>query len=382
MTKDSTKGVARVGTLADRLPPFPWDRLAPYGRKADAHPGGRVDLSVGTPVDPVPEVVRRALVEAADWPGYPVTRGTEALRSAALGWMERSLGVPAEGDGSPGVLPVIGSKELVANLPTLLALGPGDRVAYPVPAYPTYEIGARLCGAEPLPTPFGQLPEPGAGPAPKLVWLNSPANPHGRVLTVDQLRAAVGWAREHGAVLVADECYIELWWEEAARPVSVLSPEVCDGDLTGLLALHSLSKRSNLAGYRAAFLAGDPALLRDLLLARMHGGMIMPGPVQAAMTAALADDGHAREQKERYRARREVLRQALLGAGFRIEYSEAGLYLWATRDEPCWETIGALAELGILAAPGEIYGPGGERFVRLALTATDERIAAAAERLR
>ena len=371
-----------MGTLADRLPPFPWDRLAPYARKADAHPDGRVDLSVGTPVDPVPEVVRRALVDAADWPGYPVTRGTEALRSAALGWMERSLGVPVDGDAAPGVLPVIGSKELVANLPTLLGLGPGDRVAHPVPAYPTYEIGARLCGAEAVPTPFGQLPETTAGPAPKLVWLNSPANPHGRVLTVDQLRAAVGWAREHGAVLVADECYIELSWEAAARPVSVLDPEVCDGDLTGLLALHSLSKRSNLAGYRAAFLAGDPALLRDLLLVRMHGGMIMPGPVQAAMTAALQDDGHAREQKERYRARREVLREALLGAGFRIEYSEAGLYLWATRDEPCWETIGALAELGILAAPGEIYGTGGERHVRIALTATDERVAAAAQRLR
>ena len=371
-----------VATLADRLPPFPWDRLAPYARKADAHPGGRVDLSVGTPVDPVPEVVRRALTDAADWPGYPVTRGTDALREAALGWMRRVLGVGLEGAPQPGVLPVIGSKELVANLPTLLGLGPGDRVAHPVPAYPTYEIGARLCGAEAVPTPFGQLPETTAGPAPKLVWLNSPANPHGRVLTVDQLRAAVGWAREHGAVVVSDECYITLDWDGPGKPVSILHPDVCDGDLTGLLALHSLSKRSNLAGYRAAFLAGDPALLRDLLLVRMHGGMIMPGPVQAAMTAALADDGHAREQKERYRARREVLRQALLGAGFRIEYSEAGLYLWATRDEPCWETIGALAELGILAAPGEIYGTGGEGHVRIALTATDERVAAAAQRLR
>jgi succinyldiaminopimelate transaminase len=369
-----------VATLADRLPPFPWDRLAPYGRKADAHPGGRVDLSVGTPVDPVPEVVRRALAEAADWPGYPATRGTDALREAALGWMRRALGVGLEGTPQPGVLPVIGSKELVANLPTLLALGPGDRVAYPVPAYPTYEIGAVLAGAEPVPTAFGQLPE-AAGTAPRLVWLNSPANPHGRVLTLEELRAAVGWAREHGAVLVADECYITLDWDEAAKPVSILHPEVCDGDLTGLLALHSLSKRSNLAGYRAAVLAGDPDLLKDLLLIRMHGGMIMPGPVQAAMAAALGDDAHAAEQKERYRARRVALRGALERAGFRIDYSQAGLYLWATRGEPCWETIGALADLGILAAPGEIYGPGGAEHVRLALTATDERIAAAVQRL-
>ena len=367
-------------TLADRLPPFPWDRLAPYARKADAHPGGRVDLSVGTPVDPVPAAVRTALIEAADWPGYPVTRGTDALREAALGWMRRVLGVGLEGTAQPGVLPVIGSKELVANLPTLLALGPGDRVGYPVPAYPTYEIGALLTGAEPVPIPFGGLPDP-AGAAPRLVWLNSPANPHGQVLTLEELRATVAWAREHDAVVVSDECYITLDWEPAAKPVSILHPDVCDGDFTGLLALHSLSKRSNLAGYRAAFLAGDPGLLKDLLLVRMHGGMIMPGPVQAAMAAALGDDEHALAQKELYRARRTVLRAALERADFRIDHSVAGLYLWATRGEPCWETIGALAELGILAAPGEIYGPGGERHVRLALTATDERIAAAAERL-
>jgi len=369
-----------VATLADRLPPFPWDRLAPYARKADAHPGGRVDLSVGTPVDPVPEVVRRALTDAADWPGYPVTRGTDALREAALGWLRRVLGVGLEGAPQPGVLPAIGSKEMVATMPTLLALGPGDRVAYPVPAYPTYEIGALLIGAQPVPTPFGRLPDTTGG-APKLVWLNSPANPHGQVLTVQELRATVSWAREHGAVVVSDECYITLDWEGSAKPVSILHPDVCDGDYTGLLALHSLSKRSNMAGYRAAFLAGDPDLLKDLLLVRMHGGMIMPGPVQAAMAAALEDDAHAEAQRELYRARRVALRAALESAGFRIDHSQAGLYLWATRGEPCWETIGALSEIGVLAAPGEIYGAGGEQHVRLALTATDERIAAAVERL-
>jgi succinyldiaminopimelate transaminase len=352
-----------VGTLADRLPPFPWDRLAPYARKADAHPGGRVDLSVGTPVDSVPEVVRRAL--------------SDGLRSAAQGWLERVLGVT----GEPGLLPVIGSKELVAGLPMQLGLGPGDRVAYPVPAYPTYEIGALLCGAEPAPTPFGELPDAQGGTPPKLLWLNSPANPHGRVLTIEQLRAAVAWARAHEAVLVSDECYITLGWDEEPAPVSVLHPDVCDGDFTGLLAVHSLSKRSNLAGYRAAFLAGDPKLIKDLLLIRMHGGQIMPGPNQAAMAAALNDDMHAYVQKELYRARREVLRGALEQAGFRIDHSQAGLYLWATRGEPCWDTVGALADLGILVGPGEFYGPGGEQHVRLALTATDERVGAAADRL-
>ncbi|MET9295435.1 succinyldiaminopimelate transaminase [Streptomyces sp. NPDC003077] len=363
-----------MGAVSSRLPVFPWDRLEPYKTAAAAHPDGIVDLSVGTPVDPVPAVIRRALTDAADSPGYPTVWGTPALRDALTGWSERRLG--ATGLTHHHVLPVVGSKELVAWLPTQLGLGPGDKVAYPRLAYPTYEVGARLAGAEPVAYDEPWELDP-AGL--RLLWLNSPSNPTGRVLSADELRRTVTWAREHGILLVSDECYLELGWE--ADPVSVLHPDVCQGSYEGLIAVHSLSKRSNLAGYRAAFLAGDPAVLGELLLIRKHGGMMVAAPVQAATVAALADDAHVAEQRERYARRRTALRTALEGAGFRIEHSEASLYLWATRDEPCWDTVGDLAKRGILVAPGEFYGAAGERFVRVAFTATDERVEAAVRRL-
>ena len=371
------------------LPDFPWDTLAPYKARAAAHPGGLADLSVGTPVDPTPEVVRRALAAAADAPGYPQTYGTAPLREAVAAWFERRRAVP--GLDPAGVLPTIGSKELVAWLPTLLGLGAGDAVAFPAVAYPTYDVGARLAGATPL--PFAGLTElgpAGEASAPQLVWVNSPGNPTGKVLGVAHLRKVVDWARARGAIVVSDECYAELDWRaedpdgRTGRPGSVpslLDPRVCGDDHTGLLACYSLSKQSNLAGYRAAFLAGDPALVRDVLEVRKHAGMMMPWPVQEAMRVALGDDAHVAQQKERYAARRAVVLPALVAAGFRIEDSEAGLYLWATRDEDCWDTVGWLADRGILAAPGSFYGPRSTRFVRIALTATDERIAAAAQRL-
>lgn len=249
-------------------------------------------------------------------------------------------------------------------------------MAYPRLAYPTYEVGARLCGATPVEYEDVEELDPARV---RLIWLNSPSNPTGRVLTADQLRRAVTWARTHGALLVSDECYLELGWE--AEPVSVLRADVCGGSHEGLLAVHSLSKRSNLAGYRASFVAGDPVVVRELLEIRKHGGMIVPAPVQAATIAALGDDAHVVEQRARYAARRSALREALTGHGFRIEHSEASLYLWATRDEPCWDTVAALAELGILVAPGDFYGPAGDRFVRVAFTATDERVEAAVRRL-
>lgn len=343
-----------MAPVSARLPAFPWDRLEPYKAQASAHPGGVVDLSVGTPVDPVPEIVQDALAAAADSPGYPTVWGTAALRAAITGWAGHRLG--AQGLTDANVLPVIGSKELVAWLPTQLGLGPGDRVAHPRLAYPTYEVGARLARAEPVayddPT---ELDPAGL----KLLWLNSPSNPTGRVLTADELRAAVAWAREHGVLLVSDECYLELGWEKDAEPVSVLHPEICGGSYEGIVAVHSLSKRSNLAGYRAAFLLGDPAVLGELLQIRKHGGMIVPAPVQTATIAALGDDGHVAEQREVYARRRAALRAAFEGAGFRIEHSQAGLYLWATRDESCWDTVGGLAGLGILVAPGDFYGPAG-----------------------
>ncbi|GAA4863231.1 succinyldiaminopimelate transaminase [Kitasatospora terrestris] len=379
-TKNSTSapfpghpGAAR--RVSDRLPVFPWDKLEPYKATALAHPGGLCDFSVGTPVDPVPDVIQKALADAGDAPGYPTVWGTAELRGAVSGWLRRRVGAEI---GPEAVLPTVGSKELVAWLPGQLGLGPGDQVAYPRLAYPTYEVGALLCGAEPV--AYDSVDELD-GSRVRLLWLNSPSNPTGRVLGAEELRAAVAWAREHRVLLVSDECYLELGWD--AEPVSVLHPSVCgEQGHEGLLAVHSLSKRSNLAGYRASFVAGDPVVVRELLEIRKHGGMIVPAPVQAATIAALGDDAHVVEQRERYAARRAALRAALEAYGFRIEHSEASLYLWATQDRPCWETVAELAELGILVAPGDFYGPAGERFVRVAFTATDERVAAAVARLR
>ncbi|MER7182202.1 bifunctional succinyldiaminopimelate transaminase/glutamate-prephenate aminotransferase [Streptomyces hyaluromycini] len=363
-----------MSAVSDRLPTFPWDKLEPYKTTAAAHPDGIVDLSVGTPVDPVPDLIQKALIDAADSPGYPTVWGTPALRDAITAWVTRRLG--ARGVTHRHVLPIVGSKELVAWLPTQLGLGPGDKVAYPRLAYPTYEVGARLAraGYEVYDDPRDLDP---AGL--KLLWLNSPSNPTGKVLSKQELTETVAWARAHGVLLFSDECYLELGWE--ADPVSVLHPDVNGGSYDGIVAVHSLSKRSNLAGYRAAFLAGDPAVLGPLLEIRKHGGMMTSAPTQAAVVAALSDDTHVHEQRERYALRRSLLREALLSHGFRIEHSEASLYLWATKDESCWQTVSHLADLGILVAPGDFYGKAGENFVRVALTATDERVRAAVERL-
>ncbi|MFF4366229.1 succinyldiaminopimelate transaminase [Streptomyces sp. NPDC001594] len=363
-----------MAAVSDRLPTFPWDKLEPYKKTAAAHQDGIVDLSVGTPVDPVPRLIQDALIGAADSPGYPTVWGTPALRDAITGWLRGRLGASAAGHRN--VLPVVGSKELVAWLPTQLGLGAGDKVAYPRLAYPTYEVGARLCGAEAVvyddPT---ELDPAGL----KLLWLNSPSNPTGKVLDKEELIRIVAWAREHGILVFSDECYLELGWE--AEPVSVLHDEVCGGSYEGLVAVHSLSKRSNLAGYRAAFVAGDEDVLAELLEIRKHGGMMTPAPVQAAVVAALGDDAHVAEQRARYAARRDALRTALEAHGFRVEHSEASLYLWVTRDEPCWDTVAHLAALGILVAPGDFYGEAGANFVRVAFTATDERVEAAVKRL-
>jgi succinyldiaminopimelate transaminase len=322
-----------------------------------------------------------------------------------------------------GVLPTVGSKELVAWLPTLLGAGHGDVVAFPDLAYPTYDVGARLAGA--LPEPMPSLSGNGlVGAAldgrttPRLLWVNSPSNPTGQVLGVEQLTAIVRWARQNGVVVASDECYAELDWRSddlaaadlgvqdrsaqvtATAPGSVpsiLDPRVCDGSHEGLLAVYSLSKQSNMAGYRAAFVAGDPVLVGRLLEIRKHAGMMVPWPVQAAMVAALGDDIHVAQQRARYGTRRRRLRTSLESAGYRIEHSEAGLYLWATRDGsagargfradsatpagPCWSLVSGFADLGILVAPGSFYGVAGGRHVRIALTATDERIAAAVTRL-
>jgi len=362
-------------TIASRLPEFPWDRVAPASAVAAAHPEGIVDLSIGTPVDPVPAVIQAALASAADSPGYPLTRGTPGLRAAAARWLARRHGVAADPDA---VLPVIGTKELIAWLPTLLGCGPGDAVCFPELAYPTYGIGARLAGARAV---ASDEPDAACAPPVRLAWLNSPSNPTGRVLAPARTRELVSWARAADAVLASDECYIDLGFD--AVPMSVLHPDVCGPSHDGLLAVYSLSKRSNLAGYRAGFVTGDPGLVAALLEIRKHAGLMVPAPVQAAMTVALDDDGHADEQHARYARRRKVLRPALEQAGWLVSHSQAGLYLWAAHPaHDCWESVRVLSEIGILVAPGEFYGPAGARHIRVALTATDERIAAAADRLR
>jgi succinyldiaminopimelate transaminase len=370
----TVRRVERPATLATRLPAFPWDALAPAAELARAHPGGIVDLSVGTPVDPVPDLVRAALRAADNSPGYPLTAGTPAVREAAANWLARRHGVSVDPNA---VLPVIGTKEFIASLPMMLGCGNGDVVAHPALAYPTYDAGARLAGATPMATD-GLV---ALGPERvRLVWLNSPSNPTGQVLPAEHLRKVVNWARERGAVVASDECYIELGWE--ASPLSVLHPDACAGSHEGLLAVHSLSKRSNLAGYRAGFVAGDPALVAQLLEVRKHAGLIMPAPVQAAMAAALTDDAHAAEQRARYAVRRDRLRPALASAGWTVDHSVAGLYLWAAHpDLDCWGSVQRLAEAGILVAPGQIYGPAGIGHIRVALTATDERIDVAVARL-
>lgn len=364
--------------IAD-LAEYPWDAVAPYANRAKQHPGGLIDLSVGSPIDPTPAVVAAALSAATDAHAYPQTVGTVDLRAAIAGWFERRRGVP--GLGPHHTIPTVGSKELVALLPLLLGLGPGDVVVHPRAAYPTYEVGARLVGATPLASD-----DPAEWPvATRLVWLNSPGNPDGRVLDTGMLRAAVLRARELGAIVASDECYAELGWDgpwQHERVPSVLDPAVAGGDLAGLLAVYSLSKQSNLAGYRAALVAGDDRLIARLVTGRKHLGLMPPAPVQAAMAVALGDDAHVAEQKERYRARRDVLKPAIEAAGFRIDASEAGLYLWATEGRDAWDSLARLAELGILAGPGTFYGSHYPQHVRFSLTATDERIFAASERLR
>ena len=372
-----------MGFQTAALPDFPWDTLAPYARRARSHPDGIVDLSVGTPVDPTPEAVRAALAAAADAPGYPTTHGTPALREAAAAWLARRRRAP--GVDPAAVLPTIGSKELVATLPSLLGLGAGDVVVHPEVAYPTYDVGARLAGAQPLAA--DDVAAWAGRHDVRLVWLNSPGNPTGRVLGVEHLRAVVTAARSVGAVVASDECYGLLAWSQpwASEGVpSILDPRVCDGDHTDLLVVQSLSKQSNLAGYRAGFVAGDPRRVAALLEVRKHAGMMLPGPVQAAAAVALADDTHVDAQVERYRRRRGALLGALTQAGFEVDGSDAGLYLWvraAGAGQDCWQTVADLADQGILVAPGSFYGPAGVRHVRVALTASDEAVAAAVARL-
>jgi succinyldiaminopimelate transaminase len=357
------------------LPDFPWDELGPAKTLASHHPQGLIDLSVGSPVDDTPAILQKALAGASNAPGYPTVRGTQDTRDALVDWWHRvrsATGVSAE-----GVFPTIGSKEMVGLLPLLLGLGPQDTVVYPRIAYPTYQVGATLVGAQSLASD-----DPDSWPeGTKLVWVNSPGNPTGDVLSVDQLKRAVSRARVLGAVLASDECYGLLGSPSQPHAPSLLSDEVTGGDLTGLVALYSLSKQSNLAGYRGAMLAGDPEVIEPIVLARRHLGLMAPEPIQQVLRAALADSSHVDDIRARYHRRREVLSPAVVAAGLHITGGDSGLYIWATTGRPAMDTVRQMATHGVLITPGHFYGQAGEDHVRIALTATDRDIDEAATRL-
>jgi succinyldiaminopimelate transaminase len=348
-----------------KLPDFPWDALAPFGEKAKAHPSGFIDLSQGTPVDPTPEFIQDAFKAASNSPSYPVTAGTPELRDAISNWAKNELGA----SGEFGVLPLIGSKELVAWLPTILQ---SKHVLYPEIAYPTYSVGSMIAQTKSSTVDFDANSWPDAD----LAWVNTPSNPTGRVHSDEELRSAIKWAQK-GGIVVADECYLE--FGNGITPKSILS--LTGGDNKNILAIHSLSKRSSMAGYRAAMMIGDKELISRILEVRKHAGMMVPLPVQKAMVTALGDNKHVAEQRDRYNARKEKVRAAIEKNGFKVDHSEAGLYLWATRGESDWDSVSWFAERGILVTPGHFYGEKGGKHVRIAMTATDAQIDELVKRL-
>lgn len=373
--------------VTSRLPRFPWDQLAPVAAKARQYPGGAIDLSQGTPADDTPEFIQNTLARAANSPRYPQTSGHTDLRQAIVDWFHRIRHV--RGLTQDAVIPTVGSKELVAWLPTLLGLGQGHQVAIPSIAYPTYRVGAQIARADVM--EYRTVADLRTSHA-DLVWVNSPSNPTGGVLDADELRSIVQWARKSGAIVVSDECYATLPWH-GQHISSLISDEVCDGDRTNLLVAYSLSKQSSLAGYRAGLLAGDEALVSEILAIRKHAGLIVPGPIQDAMATALGDDAHVADQRELYVERLEKLRIAFRSCGYSIHPGAAGLYLWVTHAEKSrelshvderglgWDLANSLAECGIVVTPGSFYGEAGRDFVRIAATATDTEIDQGVQRL-
>jgi len=364
-------------------PPYPYERLDTLKRLADSLPGGVVDCSVGTPCDPVPEVARRAAIDALDSAnGYPPSAGSAALRTAAVQWIGRRFGVSVE---PAHVGACIGTKEFVASLPHLLHLRDPrrDAVLYPAIAYPTYEMGAILAGLRPVPVPVDDdwhLDLDAINPADAeralLLWVNEPGNPASQVAGDEYFGRAAAWARDHGVVLASDECYAEF----AHGAGTVLS-----AGANGVLAVHSVSKRSNLAGMRVGFYAGDPDLVEYLVETRKHAGMMAPAPVQAAAAAALGDDAHVEEQRGRYAERRALVAEALAREGMVHDGGDALFYLWlrsASGADDGWELAARLAhEAGLLVSPGDFYGAAGADHVRLALVQPRDRLELALDRL-
>ncbi|NEG96404.1 succinyldiaminopimelate transaminase [Bifidobacterium sp. SMB2] len=366
--------------------PYDWSRLAAAKKTAAAHPDGMIDLSIGSPVDAVPASVRKALADAANASnayGYPVTRGTAALRESIARWFRDLRGVDLERIGA-GICPTVGSKEGVSLMASLLGLGAGDVVVQPRISYPTYEIGTQLAGATTLKTDVADVESWANVKGVKMVWVNSPSNPSGEVLSAAQLHDIVVAARRIGAVVVSDECYALMDWGSSPAELSatscILNDDVCDGGAEGLLCLYSLSKQSNMAGYRTALIVGDDAIVAPMLETRKQIGQIIPGPSQAAMAAGLDDVASVIEQRERYRNRLEKLVRGLNAAGYDAAMPQGALYVWVKAiSGDCWKDIDDLAGIGIIVSPGEFYGDAS--YLRVSSTATDAAVDAAVERL-
>ncbi|WP_298048907.1 succinyldiaminopimelate transaminase [uncultured Bifidobacterium sp.] len=368
--------------------PYDWSRIASYKRTAKAAFGGMIDLSVGSPVDPVPDSVRKALAIASNDPnayGYPATAGTADLREAIVEWFSAMRGVDVRGIGAD-VVPTVGSKEGVALMASLLHFGEGDVVVQPKVSYPTYEIGTQLAGARVLKVEdVSDVDSWKNVPGVKAVWVNSPCNPTGEVYSAVRMKGIVDAAREIGAVVLSDECYALMQWRGNASDVLESAPcalrgDVCGGTADGVLVLYSLSKQSNMAGYRTAFIAGDASLVGPMTAYRKQIGQIIPGPVQAAMAAGLRDVESVKTQHARYRERLGVLVGALRAYGYCVNMPAGALYVWVkAKSGDCWTDMAQLAEIGIIASPGEFYGA--PEYLRFSATASDAAIAAAAERL-
>jgi succinyldiaminopimelate transaminase len=360
-------------------PVYPYDRLNDAKAVADAFPGGVVDLSVGTPCDPPTKAVLNALASSDSERGYPASIGSPALREAACGWMDRRLGIAI---APTDVAACVGTKEFVATLPQWLALRSPDRdtVLYPELAYPTYEMGATLAGCRAVPVPVAPdftlrldaIDEADAARA-LCLWVNTPGNPAGQL---DDLGAAAEWGRAHGVPVFSDECYIEFTWDGPKR-------SILHHGADGVVAVHSLSKRSNLAGLRVGFYAGDRELVHYLSELRKHVGMMVPGPAQAAGVAALNDDAHVDEQADRYRRRLERAAEILKAVDLDASMPRGGFYLWAEApDGDAWGFTNRLAaEGGCLVTPGDTFGQAGTRHIRAALVQPDDRLELVAKRL-
>jgi succinyldiaminopimelate transaminase len=359
-------------------PPYPYERIDRFKPLAEHFEGGLVDLSIGTPCDPPPASVIEALSSSDSERGYPPSVGTPRLRRAAADWIARRFDVDVDIDH---VAACVGTKEFVGTLPQWLRLRRPDRdtVLYPEVAYPTYEMGAILAGCRPVPVPLGAAGgldltaiDPGDAERALVLWVNSPGNPTG---ALDDLGAAAAWGRAHEVPVFSDECYVEFTWESPGRTI-------LEHGLDGVVAVHSLSKRSNLAGTRVGFYAGDPDLVEYLGEVRKHVGMMVPGPAQAAGAAALDDDAHVELQRRRYRDRLERLGEVLTKwSGIDIPMPAGGFYLWFPVDDAWAFTERLVRESGALLSPGDFYGPSGAGFVRAAVVQPDEQIDRVAHRL-